>query len=75
MFYSNVCIIFSFCVRDNLIASSGEDRCVMIWFGTKYESIALPAQSVWSVALLANKDVVTGSRYYTFEVPTYVLLK
>ncbi|KAK7576747.1 hypothetical protein V9T40_013033 [Parthenolecanium corni] len=59
--YGHPNFIYNFCVRDNLIASSGEDRCVMIWFGTKYESIALPAQSVWSVALLANKDVVTGS--------------
>ncbi|KAK7867192.1 hypothetical protein R5R35_008386 [Gryllus longicercus] len=42
--------------------TSGEDRTVRVWQGGEVEqTVTLPAQSVWTVACLANGDIVTGS--------------
>ncbi|XP_066992739.1 phospholipase A-2-activating protein [Anabrus simplex] len=42
--------------------TSGEDRSVRIWtHGEVEQTITLPAQSVWSVACLANGDIAVGS--------------
>ncbi|GLG99497.1 Lissencephaly-1 homolog [Gryllus bimaculatus] len=42
--------------------TSGEDRTVRVWHGGEVEqTVTLPAQSVWTVACLANGDIVTGS--------------
>lgn len=48
-----------------LLVTGGEDSTVRMWSTATGEPcgdpIALPAQSVWSVACLANGDIVTGS--------------
>ncbi|XP_064477232.1 phospholipase A-2-activating protein-like [Ornithodoros turicata] len=42
--------------------SCGEDRTVRVWsHGECVQTIRLPAQSIWSVACLANGDIVVGS--------------
>lgn len=43
--------------------SSGEDRCVLVWSQKVPEKLTIPAQSVWTVAILSNKDIVIGSRW------------
>ncbi|XP_039294498.1 phospholipase A-2-activating protein [Nilaparvata lugens] len=51
-------------LASGLVVSGGEDRSVFVWNscgGGSKETITLPAQSVWAVALLPNGDVVTGS--------------
>lgn len=54
----------SISISGDLIASSGEDRCCMLWHrqNGEQQNIIVPAQSVWTVAILPNSDVVTGSR-------------
>lgn len=48
--------------QDGQIFSVGEDRTLRIWRnGVLFQSITLPAISIWSVTLLENGDVVTGS--------------
>ncbi|XP_015769068.1 PREDICTED: phospholipase A-2-activating protein-like [Acropora digitifera] len=43
--------------------SVGEDRTLRIWKGGEcFQTITLPAQSIWSVTCLNNGDIVTGSR-------------
>ncbi|KAK2566914.1 Phospholipase A-2-activating protein [Acropora cervicornis] len=42
--------------------SVGEDRTLRIWKGGEcFQTITLPAQSIWSVTCLNNGDIVTGS--------------
>ncbi|XKL66639.1 hypothetical protein PGB90_010059 [Kerria lacca] len=59
--YGHPNFIYSIYVREDFFVSSGEDRCLMLWSQGKYQTISLPAQSVWAVAVLSNNDVVTGS--------------
>lgn len=46
-------------------ASCGEDRSVRIWKlevpDECQQTVFLPAQSVWTVAVMKNHDIVTGS--------------
>lgn len=55
--------IYSLAIDSNgRIFSASEDRTLKIWDNsTLIQSIVHPAVTVWSVALLANGDVVTGS--------------
>ena len=51
------------------LVSSGEDRTVRVWNGTECEqTIFLPAQSIWAVAVLANGDIVAGCRCVIFYI-------
>ena len=44
------------------IFTSGEDRTLRIWNNTELnQTITLPTQSVWCIALLPDGDVITGS--------------
>lgn len=46
----------------DLFVSSGEDRSVKVWKDGKCEqTIMMPCQSIWSVTLLNNGDIVAGS--------------
>lgn len=51
----------------NVFVSCGEDRSLRIWkldvFDECQQTVFLPAQSVWSVSVMRNGDIVTGSRY------------
>ncbi|XP_047134091.1 phospholipase A-2-activating protein isoform X1 [Hydra vulgaris] len=52
--------VFPDCIED--FVSSGEDRAIKIWKGGDcVQTIILPCQSVWSVAVLNNGDIVAGS--------------
>lgn len=46
--------------------SCGEDRSLRIWKLEQpdecLQTVFLPAQSVWAVAVMKNSDIVTGSR-------------
>ena len=46
--------------------SCGEDRSLRIWKldcpEECQQTVYLPAQSVWTVAVMENNDIVTGSR-------------
>lgn len=46
--------------------SCGEDRSLRIWNvdlpDECQQTVFLPAQSIWSVKVMANGDIVTGSR-------------
>lgn len=53
------------------LVSAGEDRSVRVWRdGALVQTITLPAISVWSVAVLANGDVVCGASDATARVFT-----
>lgn len=47
--------------------SCGEDRSLRVWKLDEpnecQQTVFLPAQSIWTVAVMNNGDVVTGSRY------------
>ncbi|XP_071580693.1 phospholipase A-2-activating protein [Temnothorax nylanderi] len=44
------------------VYSSGEDRTIRIWFNAELQqTIVLPTQSIWSIALFSNGDIVAGS--------------
>ena len=49
--------------------SCGEDRSLRIWKLDSpdecQQTVYLPAQSVWTVSVMDNNDIVTGSRYTT----------
>ncbi|KAF6202915.1 hypothetical protein GE061_003322 [Apolygus lucorum] len=53
--------IYNLSLNSGVLASAGEDGCALVWKGNKSETILHPAQSVWSVAVLPNGDVATGS--------------
>ena len=48
-------------------ASCGEDRSLRVWNldapDECQQTVFLPAQSVWTVAVMDNNDIVTGSRF------------
>lgn len=50
----------------NDFVSCGEDRSLRIWKLDKsdecQQSVFLPAQSVWTVTVMKNGDIVSGSR-------------
>lgn len=47
----------------NIIVSSGEDRCLLLWSkGQHLQTITLPSRSIWAIQLLSNSDIVTGSK-------------
>ena len=46
----------------------GEDRTLRVWHkGQCQQTIPHPTQSVWSVCVLDNNDIVTGSRFVSCE--------
>lgn len=57
--------VYALCVLPDSVeefVSCGEDRTVRVWCrGECVQTLRLPAQSVWSVACLANGDIVVGS--------------
>lgn len=57
-------------------ASCGEDRTLRVWrHGQCVQTIPHPTQSVWTVCVLDNDDIVTGSRYeYCMKVDGYTRL-
>ena len=66
--YSHTNFVYSICVLPKAtgcgFATTGEDRTLCIWKdGDCCQTITHPAQSVWSVAVLDNGDIVTGARY------------
>lgn len=43
--------------------TSSEDKTVKVWtMAGEAESLGLPCDSVWAVAVLPNSDIVTGSK-------------
>ena len=61
--YGHEAFIYSLAVLpDGKFVSSGEDRTVRIWQDSScFQTITLPAVSVWSVATSAKGDIITGS--------------
>ena len=48
--------------QGDAFVSTGEDRAVKIWRdGSCSQTIMMPCQSIWCVAVLDNGDIVTGS--------------
>ncbi|KAL0132928.1 hypothetical protein PUN28_000573 [Cardiocondyla obscurior] len=44
------------------VYSSGEDRTIRIWYNAEpKQTIVLPTQSIWSIDLFSNGDLVAGS--------------
>ncbi|XP_017880052.1 phospholipase A-2-activating protein [Ceratina calcarata] len=65
-YYGHENYIYSILALENgtSIFTCGEDRTLRIWNATELDisqTITLPTQSVWCLALLPNGDVVTGS--------------
>jgi len=57
--------------------SCGEDRTLRVWCGGSgdcVQTITHPAQSIWSVCVLSNGDVVTGARYEMYNVHVYIYI-
>lgn len=50
-------------MSNSLVVTGGEDRYLNIWQYSDQQVILQPAQSVWAVSILPNKDIVIGSRY------------
>nr|CAD7266592.1 unnamed protein product [Timema shepardi] len=49
-------------IEGESFATSGEDRTLRVWqLADCVQTIHLPCQSVWSVAVLPNKDIVAGT--------------
>ncbi|KAK4035672.1 hypothetical protein OUZ56_027758 [Daphnia magna] len=66
-FYGHTNYIYGLCMMPdrNVFVSCGEDRSLRIWkldvFDECQQTVFLPAQSVWSVSVMRNGDIVTGS--------------
>lgn len=60
-FYGHPNFIYSVAAQGDLILSGGEDQCVCVYQNKNQTSFLIPAVSVWSVAILPNTDIVTGS--------------
>ncbi|XP_046617824.1 phospholipase A-2-activating protein isoform X1 [Neodiprion virginianus] len=55
-------IASTFLLGGSHVVTSGEDRTVRIWHNAEIQqTLTLPAQSIWSVDILPNGDIVTGS--------------
>ncbi|XP_060069922.1 phospholipase A-2-activating protein-like [Ylistrum balloti] len=64
VYYGHENFVYSLSVLPNGedFVSSGEDRTVRVWQGGQVvQTIAHPSMSVWSVCVLANGDIVSGS--------------
>ncbi|MCL4124818.1 UNVERIFIED_CONTAM: hypothetical protein GTU68_054159 [Idotea baltica] len=63
--YGHTSFIYSIYCSDpsSGFVSGGEDRTIRVWdtAGTNSQTIYLPSQSVWAVAILPNSDIVAGS--------------
>lgn len=49
-------------MTNSLVVTGGEDRYLNVWQCSEQQIILQPAQSIWSVAILPNTDIVVGSR-------------
>lgn len=49
-------------MASSIVVTGGEDRYLNIWKCTDQQVILQPAQSIWAVTILPNKDIVVGSR-------------
>lgn len=61
-----MCSLSVFCGTDmstSLVVTGGEDRYLNVWQSLEQQVILQPAQSIWAVSILPNKDIVIGSRY------------
>ncbi|XP_069126256.1 phospholipase A-2-activating protein-like [Argopecten irradians] len=64
VYYGHENFVYSISVLPNGedFVSSGEDRTVRVWQGGKVtQTIAHPSMSVWSVCVLPNGDIASGS--------------
>ncbi|XP_050524423.1 phospholipase A-2-activating protein [Daktulosphaira vitifoliae] len=60
-------------MASSIVVTGGEDRYLNIWMCTDQQVILQPAQSIWAVTILPNKDIVVGSsdgiiRIFTTDV-------
>ena len=65
IYYGHISFVYTVVALPNGtdFVSCGEDRMLRIWRGGSLsQSIAHPAQSVWSTCILSNGDIVTGAR-------------
>ncbi|VVC38157.1 Hypothetical protein CINCED_3A021224 [Cinara cedri] len=62
-FHSHPSYIYSLWVDplNSIFVTGGEDRYVNVQQNSEQQVILHPAQSIWSVAVLPNSDIVTGS--------------
>jgi len=65
IYYGHISFVYAVVAFPNGVdfMSCGEDRMLRIWRkGELSQSLAHPAQSVWSTCVLSNGDIVTGAR-------------
>jgi len=65
IYYGHISFVYAVVALPNGtdFISCGEDHMLRVWHGgTLSQSIAHPAQSVWSTCVLSNGDIVTGAR-------------
>jgi len=60
-------------MSNSLVVTGGEDRYLNVWQNSNQQVILQPAQSIWSVTILPNTDIVVGSRY-VFNESTYLVI-
>lgn len=58
-------------MQNSLVVTGGEDRYLNVWQCSEQQIILQPAQSIWSVAILPNTDIVVGSRQVFYCVFCY----
>jgi phospholipase A-2-activating protein len=61
-----LCSLSVYCgsdISNSLVVTGGEDRYLHIWQSVDQQVILQPAQSIWAVSILPNKDIIVGSRY------------
>ena len=65
VFYGHTSFVYGLALLPNGIdfVTCGEDRAMRVWEGGEcIQTVTHPSQSVWSVAVLSNGDICTGSR-------------
>lgn len=61
--FCSLSVLFGTDMSNSLVVTGGEDRYLNVWRNSDQQVILQPAQSIWSVTILPNTDIVVGSRY------------